>query len=214
MPKVSVILTTYNRASTGFLEQAIESVLNQTFKDFELLIVDDGSTDNTKEVCRKYLSYERVKYIYQKNRGLAGARNIGIKKSLGKYICFLDDDDVWLPEKLATQISFIENLDDPKFGLCHTALKLIDQNGKETGEVQSHDASGYIFEELLCENIVDGPSSVLIPKFVFDDIGLFDENFGSFVEDYYMWLNIAKKYNVYSVKEPLVLYRVLRFFCL
>ena len=106
MTKVSIILTTLNGATRGYLGFAIESVLKQSYRDFELLIVDDGSTDETKKYCEKYLADPRVKYIFQSNRGLGGARNKGIKNSIGKFICFLDDDDVWKADKLQKQIKF------------------------------------------------------------------------------------------------------------
>ena len=92
--KVAVILTTYNGATRGFLEIAIESVLKQTFQNYELLIVDDGSEDETRELCERYISNPRIRYIYQENSGLSRARNAGIESTDCMFICFLDDDDV------------------------------------------------------------------------------------------------------------------------
>jgi Glycosyltransferases involved in cell wall biogenesis len=201
-PLVSIVIPTYQGATRGFLPQAIESVLSQTYKNLELILVNDGSSDATEEVCKRY---PQIKYIFQENRGLAAARNTGIRHSFGEYICFLDDDDVWLPEKLAKQVAFIQ--DKPLLGLCYTWLALINERGEETGVVQAHHAEGNVFELLLTENIIDGPSSVIIPKTILDDVGLFKEHFLS-AEDYDLWLRIAKKYHIYSLDEPLVLYRV------
>ena len=108
-PLISVILTTFNGQSRGYLEYAIESVLAQTFDNFELVLIDDGSTDDTKGICEKYLRNEKVFYFFQPNKGLASARNIGISKSNGIYICFIDDD-VWKKDKLQKQISFLTNI--------------------------------------------------------------------------------------------------------
>ncbi|MBU1007661.1 glycosyltransferase [Candidatus Dependentiae bacterium] len=205
-PKISVVLPTYNGLTRGFVTYAIESVLQQTYKNFELLIVDDGSSDDTRELCQKYLADHRVTYLHQKNSGVSAARNHGIKKSSGDYIAFLDDDDSWLPEKLEKQLSFVENLCDSQFGLCYTALEFMTKDGRKTGIIQSHHAEKNIFREMLYENIVDCTSSVLVPRSVLDDVGLFQEHL-SYAEDYDLWLRIAKKYHIYSIDEPLALYR-------
>ena len=206
MQMVSVVITTFQGVTRGFLSDAIESVLSQTCKDFELLIIDDGSTDNTRLLCGKYLYDGRVKYFYQDNTGISGARNLGIKRSLGEYVCFLDDDDTWLPEKLEKQISFFNRSQDKRVGLCYTALEIIDVMGKKTGRLQSHHSSGNVFVRMLSENLVDCTSSVMIPRFVFDHVGLFKEEM-SHAEDYDLWLRIAGKYLLFSIDEPLVLYR-------
>lgn len=199
-------MPTYNGARRGFLLQAMESVLTQKYHNLELLVIDDGSTDGTAELC-KSLRNPRIRYIYQENSGVSVARNNGIKQALGEYVCFLDDDDIWLPDKLSTQINFVTNLGDPNLGLCYTALEIITKDGVRTGTVQSHHAYGNVFEELLCENLVDCTSSVLVPRGIFDKIGFFKPHL-SYAEDYDLWLRIAKKYNIYSINKPLVLYRV------
>jgi glycosyltransferase involved in cell wall biosynthesis len=204
MPKVSATLTTFNGATRRYLGFAIESVLNQTFKDFELLIIDDGSSDSTKQFCEKYLIDNRVKYIYQDNKGLAGARNTGIENSQGEYICFLDDDDVWKEDKLQKQLDFFEK--NPDAGMVYTNLELIDEVGKVIG-YQKHKANGDIYKELFYENIVDAPSSCMIRKEVFEKVGNFKEWMKS-AEDYELWFRIAKEFKIYSTNEPLVEYRV------
>lgn len=203
---VSAILTTYNGATRGYLHEAIESVLNQNYKNFELIIVDDGSNDNTKSQIESYLQSPNVKYIYQENKGLAAARNLGIKNSKGEFICFLDDDDIWKPEKLQKQIDFFEKNKDDKTGMVFTSIELINERGIKIG-IQSHIARGDVYKELLFENLVDSPSSVMIKKEVFDKIGIFKEHMRS-AEDRELWIRIAKKYHIYSINEHLVSYRI------
>ncbi|NCB11914.1 MAG: glycosyltransferase [Erysipelotrichia bacterium] len=204
MLKISIVLTTFNGTTRGYLGLAIDSVLNQSFKEFELLIIDDGSSDNTKEFCKKYLADNRVKYIYQDNKGLAGARNTGIENSQGEYICFLDDDDVWKEDKLQKQVDFFEQNQD--IGMVFTNLELIDEVGKAIG-YQTHKANGDIYKELFFENIVDAPSSCMIKKEVFEKVGNFKEWMKS-AEEYELWFRLAKEFKIYSINEPLVEYRI------
>jgi glycosyltransferase involved in cell wall biosynthesis len=206
-PRVSVVLTTYNGASRGYLVEAIESVFNQSYEDYELLIVDDGSTDHTRKQCSPFLDNPRVRYLHQENKGLAGARNTGIQASYGEFICFLDDDDVWKPEKLQRQIDFIEARlsRTDKWGLVYTWLELIDAQGIVIS-FRGKREEGSIYKKLVLENIIEAPSSVLVRREVFEDIGLFDESLIS-CEDWDMWLRISKKYLVFPVKEYLVQYR-------
>jgi glycosyltransferase involved in cell wall biosynthesis len=202
---VSIIIPTYNGYSRGFLQDSIESVLGQTYKNFELIIVDDGSTDDTDKLCKMYAADMRVKYFLQDNSGVATARNNGIKFSAGDYICFLDDDDVWLENKLEKQVEFYEKA-NKRVGLCYTGLEIIDKTGRRTGAVQANHADGDVFTQMLCENLVNCTSSVMIPRYVFSRVGLFKKHL-SYAEDYDLWLRIAKKYFLYSIDEVLVLYR-------
>lgn len=206
MKLVSIILPTFNGASRGFLEESIGSVLNQTYKNYELIIVDDGSNDDTRIFCEKYLKRPGIKYIYQENKGLAGARNTGIKMSKGEYICFIDDDDIWLKNKLKKQISFIKKHKDIKIGMVFTSIEFIEEDGRHRRN-QSHIANGDIYKKLFYENIIDAPSSVMIKKEVFNEVGLFKEEMKS-CEDYEIWFRIAKKYHIYSLNEVLVKYRL------
>ena len=206
MPKVSVIITTFNGATRGFLKEAIESVLNQTFEDFELLIIDDGSSDDTKEFCKKYLKDSRVKYFFKDNGGISSARNKGIKESIGDYICFLDDDDVWYLKKLEKQIKLFEFCEDEKIGLVHTWFDSIDKCNNKIGSYSSETA-GNIYEDLFYKNVINATSSVMIKRKVFDKCGIFREQM-IHVEDYELWFRIAKYFHVYSVNETLVKYRI------
>ena len=206
-PKVSVIIPTYNGQSKGFLGEAIESVLAQTYKNFELFVIDDGSQDKTKSFCEKYSCDKRFFYFHQKNSGVAAARNFGIKKSSGQYICFLDDDDVWDEKKLEIQTKFVLNKSLGDFGLCYTPLEIITKSGARTARIQANYACGNVYFQMLVENLVNCTSSVMVSKKVLDDVGLFKKDL-SYAEDYDLWLRVAKKYSLYSVPgRPLVFYR-------
>lgn len=205
-PPVSVILTTYNGATRGYLEEAIESVLGQTYPRFELIIVDDGSSDATKELCAKYLRDPRVIYKHQENKGLAAARNTGITLSSNEYICFLDDDDAYEPDKLLRQIAFFADPSHSKTGMVYTGLLYVDEAGRLIGK-KIHPANGDIYEHLFYGNTVCAPSSSMVKKSVLDKVGLFKEELKS-CEDYDLWLRIAKDYHIYSLDDCLVRYRI------
>jgi len=206
-PRVSVVLTTHNGASRGYLVEAIESVLHQSYETYELLIVDDGSNDHTREQCNLFLTNPRVRYLYQANKGLAGARNAGIRAACGEFICFLDDDDIWKQNKLQSQIDFIETQlsEIENWGLVFTWLELIDSKGKVIS-FRGGRNKGRVYKKLVFENIIGAPSSVLVKRGVLEDIGLFDESLSS-CEDWDLWLRISKKYLVFPVKDYLVRYR-------
>ncbi len=199
MKRVSVIIPTFNRKD--FLKEAIDSVLSQTYKNFELIVVDDGSTDGTGEMISKY--YPQIRYFYQKNKGPSAARNKGIKEAKGEYISFLDSDDLWLKEKLKKQIDFFDK--NPEYKICYTDEIWI-RNGKRVNPKKKHRKyCGWIFERTLPLCIVS-PSSVIIHRNVFENVGLFDEEF--FVcEDYDLWLRISSKYPIYFLEEKLIIKR-------
>lgn len=206
-PKVSIVCPTFNGATRGYLREAIESALNQTFKDFELIIVDDGSTDHTKEVCVPYLEDSRVHYIFQPNGGPASARNAGISASTGEFICFLDDDDLWKAEKLQRQIEYIDaQLSNfSNWGMVFTWVELIDAQGNIIG-YRGHQQTGLIYKDLFFGNIIDATSSVLVKREVLDQVGFFDEK-NKQCEDWDMWLRIAKNYLIFPIQEYLVQHR-------
>jgi glycosyltransferase involved in cell wall biosynthesis len=203
---ISVIIPTYNRAN--LIEKAIKSVLKQTYQDFEIIIVDDGSTDNTEEIIRGFKD-KRVKYIkkYKMNRGISVARNIGIKIARGKYIAFLDSDDEWFPEKLNKQIKILQD-GSPELGVVYSISCYIDESGKNINKLRnSKKVEGYIYEDLLGKNYVGTPSTVLIRKECFHQVGLFDDLLNA-QEDWDMWIRIAKYYRFALIKIPLVKYRL------
>ncbi|HUU46416.1 MAG TPA: glycosyltransferase family A protein [Acidobacteriota bacterium] len=207
-PLVSVVLPTYNGAGRGYLAEAIASVLAQTYPHRELIIVDDGSADDTPALLANY-AQPGVRIVHQLNQGLAAARNTGIHHATGEYICFLDDDDRWLPEKLERQVRFFgecERRSGGRVKLVFTPITLIDERGRAVGR-QAHTARGDIYESLFTTNLVDSPSSVMIKRDVLDAVGSFDPALRS-IEDLDLWIRIAQDYEIHSMDEPLVEYRV------
>ena len=193
---VSVIIPTYNRKHT--LKRAIQSVYIQSLPPFEIIVVDDGSNDGTKEWVKQ--KYPNVKYIYQKNSGVSSARNKGIKIARGDWIALLDSDDEWLPNKLNEQINKIKlNLD---VKILHSNEIWI-RNGVRINQMKKHKKfGGYIFEKCL-DMCRISPSSVMLKKAIFDDIGTFDESL-KVCEDYDLWLRITSKYPVCFLDIPLI----------
>ena len=195
-PFVSVILPTYNRYA--FVGQAIDSVLNQTYTDYELIVVDDGSTDNTPALLDQY--GDRINVIRQENRGVSAARNSGIRSASGNAIALLDSDDYWLPTKLEAQVAFFEA--HPDALICQTE-ELWFRNGKRVNPKKRHrKPSGMIFEKSLPLCLVS-PSAVMIRQSLLDQVGLFDETLPA-CEDYDLWLRIAWRYPVYLIDTPLI----------
>ena len=205
-PLVSVIVPCYNYAH--FLPDCLKSILGQTFKDFEAIIVDDGSTDNSKEVAKRFLSDPRFHYIYQVNQGLSAARNTGIRNAKGEFIAIVDPDDMWFPTKLEEQIKFMEK--HPSYGLVYSDAELY-IGGKHSSRTVRNGKlfyDGWCFEEMLMDNGVVCPS-VLIRKECFDTVGLFDDEvLAMYSEDWDQWLRIARKYKIGSIQKPLLYYRV------
>ena len=202
MKTISVIIPTFN--SSKFIKKAIDSVLNQTFTDFELIIVDDGSSDNTLDIISKY-NDKRIKSIKHKhNMGVSAARNSGIKISNGKYIAFLDHDDEWLPRKLEKQLEVIEKSPE-QVGLVYTGYYQIEPNRVRISPFINiaNKLEGDLYQELVRGNFIV-PSLVLIKKEVFKSVGYFDEKLTGGGEDLDLWLRIAKKYHFAFIKDPLV----------
>ncbi|CAB50071.1 glycosyltransferase family 2 protein [Pyrococcus abyssi] len=201
-PIVSVIIPTYNRAN--LLRRAIASVLNQKFKDFELIVVDDASTDNTPEVVES-IEDGRIRYIrLKKNSGGPIARNIGIKKAKGRFIALLDDDDEWLPHRLEVQVRKFENL-GKEFGVVYGGFYYVSQDGRILGKrLPKH--RGDIYSHLLKENFIGSPT-LLIRRECFKKAGLFDPRLSS-SQDWDMWLRIARYYKFDYVDEIIAKYYV------
>ena len=201
---VSVVLTTFNGKSKGFLDDAINSVLTQTYDNFELIIIDDGSNDNTYEyVCLNFL-HPKVRVITQENSGVSNARNIGIKNAKFDLIAFLDDDDVWYPQKLAIQVAEFEKF--PDIGMNYCAIERVDKQGNFLN-FQYHIATPDMYQKLLLSNIVDATSGVIVKQNIFDQIGGFSQ-ITQGAEDYEMWIRIASKFKINSIEQPLLKYRV------
>jgi len=198
-PTVSVIIPAYNRG--WILKDAVDSVLSQKYYDFELIVVDDGSEDNTSDILASY--GKKIKVIRQKNKGVSSARNNGINSSSGNYIAFLDSDDLWLPEKLSTQLAFFEN--NPGALICQTEEIWL-KNGKRVNPGKRHKKiSGFCFEKSL-ELCMVSPSAVMVKRSLLDIVGLFDETIPA-CEDYDMWLRINCRYPIYLIDTPLIVKR-------
>jgi glycosyltransferase involved in cell wall biosynthesis len=197
--EVSVIIPTYNRG--WILKEAIDSVLAQTFNEYELIVVDDGSEDNTAEILSGYNN--KIQIIRQPNQGVSAARNRGMVSSSGRFIALLDSDDLWLPEKLNEQLSFFRN--HPDVMICQTEEIWI-RNGKRVNPCKHHKKlSGMIFEPSLSLCLVS-PSAVMFKRELIDMVGLFDENLPA-CEDYDLWLRVSLRFPVYLIDEALIIKR-------
>ncbi len=196
---ITVIIPTFNRG--WIVEEAIKSVLAQDYPNFELFIVDDGSTDDTKAILSRYVN--DIVVLNQKNKGVSAARNKGIMKSSEKYIAFLDSDDLWLPEKLSCQIDFFKQ--NPEAMICQTNEIWI-RNGVRVNPKKVHKKpSGMIFKPSLLRCLVS-PSAVMMRRDLFENVGLFDEQLPA-CEDYDLWLRVSQSYPVSLIDIPLVVKR-------
>ena len=194
---ISVVIPSYNRKD--FLKRSIDSAINQTKKPLEIIVVDDGSTDGTEAMIKS--DYDFVKFIKQKNKGVSAARNIGIKVSIGKWICFLDSDDEWKKDKLEKQINAMKS--NPGYKFFHSNEIWI-KNGLRINQKKKHKKyGGDIFDKCL-DMCRISPSSVMIDKTVFDEVGNFNEDL-VVCEDYELWLRICDKYRVFFIDEPLII---------
>jgi len=201
-PKISIIIPTYNRAD--LLPQAIDSVLKQTYRNWETMIVDDGSTDETEKVVKKYRD-SRIHYIaHQSNLGSSSARNTGIKKTKGQFIAFLDSDDEWLSEKLACQMQVFKNKSN-HCGVVYTGGYMV-KNNKEILAKSVEINLNNFYEKILFKNIV-GSSTVLIKRECFDKVGLYDVSLINY-QDWDMWIRISKYYQFILVNLPLIKYHI------
>ena len=199
IPVVSVIIPTYNRG--WILREAIDSVLAQDYSDFELIVVDDGSTDDTRAILGTY--GRDIIVLQQPNQGVSAARNRGIAESRARLVAFLDSDDFWLPQKLTRQVAFFQS--NPEALICQTEETWM-RNGVRVNPKKRHQKpSGMIFEPSLALCLVS-PSAVMIRKSLFDAVGLFDESLSA-CEDYDLWLRISCRYPVYLLDESLIIKR-------
>lgn len=191
IPLVSVIIPTYNNAD--LIKETIDSVLGQTFRDFEIIVVNDGSSDNTVDVLKPYIDTDKIKYIYQDNSGPTLARNRAIDRSRGKYIAFLDNDDLFMPTKLEQQVNFLNENDD--YAMVYADAyefsrdKVINKSKLATNDRNT--MSGMIFEHLINGCFIF-MSTVLVRRSVLDEVGYFDPNVGFSCNDWDMWLRISK----------------------
>lgn len=202
--KISVIIPTYNRAD--LLPRTIRSVLAQTFRGWELLVVDDGSTDDTHRVVASFQHLDaRIKYVRQTNSGApARPKNTGIRHARGEYIAFLDHDDEWFPEKLEKQFRLFKTSKKSNLGLVGCNGWIVDASGARTANLVMPREGDYM-GELLKRNFFATSSSVMVKKSVFDRIGMHDERF-IMGDDWDMWVRVASVFSIDFVYEPLFKY--------
>ena len=204
MPKVSVIIPTHNRAN--YLPAAIQSVLEQTFQDFELIVVDDASSDNTAAVVKSFtdsrISFSRL----DANRGGSAARNQGILTATADYLAFLDDDDEWAPDKLARQVQILDEA-SKDVGAVYTGYVMIEPKESRVVGRRVPVKRGDILTDLLEGNCVGTTSTLLMRRVCFDRVGLFDETLPSF-QDHDMWIRVAKDFRFECIDQPLIKYHV------
>ncbi len=199
-PKVSIIIATYNREK--FLREAIASVFKQTYQDFELIIVDDGSIDNTRQLVTEFHD-TRLRYIYQNNKGRSNARNVGLKHAKGSYFTFLDSDDVYLPEKLALQVAYLDK--HTHVGMVYSSAYCIDDIGDLIPYKYTATESGSIYKKIaFFLPVTITLPTVMARREIFLKAGKFDENMNRF-EDTDMWRRISKitrieAMNIYTCK--------------
>ncbi len=216
MPKVSVILPVYNVEQ--FITETIKSVLSQTYRDFELLVVDDESPDQSIALVEAF-SDSRIKIIHQKNRGLAGARNTGIRHARGEYLAFLDSDDLWLPTKLALHVAHLDA--HPQVGVSFCRSAFIDEHSRPLGTYQIPKLDRMDPGYLLCRNPISNGSTPVIRAQVFRDIAFIDDLHGTPEECYFdehfrqsedveCWMRIVLQtpWQIAGIPEVLTLYRI------
>ena len=203
MPRVSVIIPTYNRRD--FVREAIASVCAQTYRDFELIVVDDGSTDGTERIVEEFRREwaDSVQYIFQTNQGVSAARNHGVVRSSGELLAFLDSDDVWQREKLAAQIAFFNAR--PTAQICQTQEVWLRRGVRVNPRNKHRKSGGDIFLRSL-ELCLVSPSAVMMQRTLFEGMGGFDEQLPA-CEDYDLWLRIGALLPVDLIDIPLVIKR-------
>jgi glycosyltransferase involved in cell wall biosynthesis len=204
-PLISIVIPSYNQAK--YIAYNLDSILAQTYSNFEVIFIDDGSKDNTVEILKSYTEKDfRIKYFYQNNSERAVARSHGISKASGKYICLVDSDDTWLPHKLETQLAVMEN--DPEIILCYAPVNRIDPENKplKNAPRQQEGYSGLIYEHLLMRNFIPSVTP-MIRASVLKNIG---EQVTDFIpyEDWDFWLRLSRCGKFHHIKEALGNYRL------
>jgi glycosyltransferase involved in cell wall biosynthesis len=200
MPLVSVVIPTYNRAH--LIREALESVFSQTFKDYEVILIDDGSTDGTEAIIQEHYA-GRLRYVKQKNTGISGARNRGIALAKGKYVAFLDSDDRWLPEKLQKQFDYMEA--HPKTGLLCTKLARYEIGGDGKMEICPAGFPKHFSELLEGPNFIP-TTTTMVRRECFEKTGVFDPAL-QVAEDWDLWIRIGKVYEMHCLDDILAEHR-------
>ena len=214
MPKVSVVMASYNHEK--YVAETIESVLSQTYHDFEFIITDDGSPDGTVEVIKKFADSRIKLFCFSKNQGACTAMNNCIKEAKGEYIAVINSDDVWMPDKLEKQVRFLD--EHPEKGAVFSYAEIIDEEGKKIPEENPSYTKVFIqpnrtrFEWLshffFKGNCLCHPS-LLIRKHCYDDIGLYDERFAQ-LPDFDLWIRLCTRYEIYILSEKAIKFRIIQ----
>lgn len=201
MPKISAVIPVYNHQD--FIADCIQSVLNQTYKDFEIIVIDDGSTDSTPEII--YGFGDKVKYVRQQNRGVAAALNTAIRHSAGEYIAWLSSDDAFMPTKLNEQINFLNK--NPDIDIVYTDFYYIDSTGKIISTARSpyYEDKREFLCNMLISNFING-CSIMFKRTCIDKVGYFDENM-KYHADGDMWFRMLKHFKFGHIPKPLLRYR-------
>jgi glycosyltransferase involved in cell wall biosynthesis len=202
MPLVSVVIPAYNAENT--IQETIHSVLNQTFKDWELIIIDDGSQDSTVKIIKEMKS-SRIRIFSYDNGGLALSRNRGVHHAQGEYISFLDADDLWTSDKLEAQLQALQ--ENPEAAVAYSWTDYIDQSSQFLHSGRHITINGNVYQHLLVNNFLENGSNPLIRKQALNQVGGFDSSINS-VADWDMWLRLAARYQFVAVPLPQILYRV------
>jgi glycosyltransferase involved in cell wall biosynthesis len=202
MPTISVIIPVYNGAKT--IKETIESVLNQTWQNFELLVINDGSNDATLEIIQT-IKDTRIQVFSYPNSGVSASRNRGLTKAEGEFISFIDADDLWTPDKLELQLQALQ--DHPQAAVAYSWSDWIDQSGKFLRKGGHITVNGKAYEKLLLRDFIESGSNPLIKKQALDEVGDFDQSLTS-AEDWDMWLRLAAKNEFITVEVPQILYRI------
>ena len=202
-PLISVIIPAYN--SGEFIAHAINSVLNQTFQNFEIIVVDDGSIDNTVNIIEELaINEKRICLVKQNHLGLAATRNKGIEFSKADLLAFLDSDDLWHKDKLFLQIKYLKRF--PEAGFVSCLSRVIDKSGEFTGLSCGDVLNGGVYKKVLERNGVSNGSTVLIKKKCFDLTGTFDTSL-KYCEDWDMWIRLSRFFPLVTINKTLVGYR-------
>ena len=202
-PLISIITPTFNRELT--ITQAVESVLAQSYPHWELIIIDDGSRDSTREKLVSYLDDRRIQYHFQENQGQSLARNLALQYAQGELICFLDSDDLWVPDKLERQVALMEA--HPEVDVLHSDEIMIDEQGRELSRKNMRRYSGRIARQMLVDNSVS-INTVMARRECFDTMGGFSGRYGV-ADDYDIWLRFSARFTFLYVPEYWGYYRVM-----
>ena len=201
---VSVIIPVYN--SERYISEAVESVLNQTYRNLQVIVINDGSTDGTERALEPYMDH--INYFFQENRGVAAARNVGIRSSRGRYIAFLDSDDIWMPEKLENQVSYM--IGHPEFKFLYSDYVYFNDDNLDVKDsiplYKNAKPAGCIFHNLVMSSHFLHTSTVLAKREIIEEVGGFDERF-RLGEDYELWLRISAIYDIGYVEGVFSGYR-------